>query len=882
MVQPVILAEQILLMVRTAILGDMSIEKVTAELIAQHSRSYKGYFGKSGSKGGGKDRRPWNRSYYVEEGEAWDESWDSTSQSLGGFEDYEDAAFYGGADDHYEAEDDPVLEAYAAMVEQGLDEEDGEAMEWAADVLQAESEAYFARQGAKGGGHKGFMPRRDFSVHGALTFEERKSKVQEMKQKTTCRRCGQKGHWANDPQCPKSGKKSGGKGFGGSSSTSTTSTAAKSFGGKQHGGGKSSGKKPRTVYFTINEYEENTGPRRAYMMTGNFNAVPPPTSLGGSNGADGAAVPIYVMNSDEEMEPDDKLDQLIAQAALRQDGGPQALREGVVEFQTKDDGTAVKEAVVAAAIEDEKRTEGLMKFEETEKRVRSQQRIEYLDNFLSRTPVDHPEFRDAYNERWNEFFPGHPLFTDQDKRNLARWEQKALMGLPKMPEGGQVQEASGVGSAHGGCRHERTTRHGSNAYVKVLRCKDCGVELERTKVEKPEKMQTSSPSTCQHLSKDRRGTTASTWQWKCKDCGHVEKGHRGEGDESSSGSSGGQALKANEAMRVIGLMQTALEIQKEVGNHISLKQLDMIYEKCKNHVAKENANESSGVRSSTSTTSGGVDYVERARKAGGEVMKEEEAKLLHRKKVGTGVHQGKTYREVYEKEETYCKGLRTKLCSGSLKHASLLEFARYAEARSYMKDEKVAYVLMEDEEDREEERLDDIANTCPMELVAVLDTGCNNTCHGDRWMQKFKEFCDVEPALEESEGRFKGVGGRVEVAGKRNLRIKMRSLDKEYLPGKHHIGGTMSDSDAPLLLEHESSEGIGLGVGHGGAHSLQQDFGQGTGAGGPQWIAWTSSLSHFEVPCWACYELDCMSQPMRRLRMKKREDESRERRRGFG
>lgn len=138
-----------------------------------------------------------------------------------------------------------------------------------------------------------------------------------------------------------------------------------------------------------------------------------------------------------------------------------------------------------------------MKFEETEKRVRSQQRIEYLDNFLSRTPVDHPEFRDAYNERWNEFFPGHPLFTDQDKKNLARWEQKALMGLPKMPEGGQVQEASGVGSAHGGCRHERTTRHGSNAYVKVLRCKDCGVELERTKVEKPEKMQTS--STCRRI-----------------------------------------------------------------------------------------------------------------------------------------------------------------------------------------------------------------------------------------------------------------------------------------------------------------------------------------------------------------------------------------------
>ncbi len=87
---------------------------------------------------------------------ASDESWGSASQSLGGFEEYDDSAYCGGVDDHHETEDDPVLEAYAAMVEQGLDEEDGEAVDWAADVLQAESEVYFARQGAKGGGHKGF------------------------------------------------------------------------------------------------------------------------------------------------------------------------------------------------------------------------------------------------------------------------------------------------------------------------------------------------------------------------------------------------------------------------------------------------------------------------------------------------------------------------------------------------------------------------------------------------------------------------------------------------------------------------------------------------------------------------------------------------------
>ena len=101
-------------------------------------------------------------------------------------------------------EDDLNFFAYNSMLEDGFDETDYEAAEYAAEVLQAEAEAYFLRSKAGQSGHHGFGggAARQFQVQGHLTMEERKARVQQLKSKTQCRRCGQTGHWANDPQCP--------------------------------------------------------------------------------------------------------------------------------------------------------------------------------------------------------------------------------------------------------------------------------------------------------------------------------------------------------------------------------------------------------------------------------------------------------------------------------------------------------------------------------------------------------------------------------------------------------------------------------------------------------------------------------------------------------
>ena len=184
-------------------------------------------------------------------------------------------------------EDDLICSAYNSMLEDGFDETDYEAAEYAAEVLQAEAEAYFLRSKAGQSGHHGFGggAARQFQVQGHLSMEERKARVQQLTSKTHCRRCGQTGHWANDPQCPKSFRKGKGKGSSPTSSGST-STSASPKSGKGSKSGKSD--KSCTVYFTINEYEAE-------------NDIDPEVHM--------------VMK--EEM-ADEALDRLIADARLRQ------------------------------------------------------------------------------------------------------------------------------------------------------------------------------------------------------------------------------------------------------------------------------------------------------------------------------------------------------------------------------------------------------------------------------------------------------------------------------------------------------------------------------------------------------------------------------------
>ena len=75
-----------------------------------------------------------------------------------------------------------------------------------------------------------------------------------------------------------------------------------------------------------------------------------------------------------------------------------------------------------------------------------------------------------------------------------------------------------------GSRHEKVTRRGTNAYIDMEACLDCGTMLKKELKygERSEPMQVKTPSECEHLKVSWAGTNAYIWKWSCSDCGQPE------------------------------------------------------------------------------------------------------------------------------------------------------------------------------------------------------------------------------------------------------------------------------------------------------------------------------------------------------------------------
>ena len=72
--------------------------------------------------------------------------------------------------------------------------------------LQLAANAAFGKAKGKGGkGPKGKGKGKLVRLH--LTLEQRRSKLQELKKRSKCFRCGGHGHWAGDPDCKFPGPK---------------------------------------------------------------------------------------------------------------------------------------------------------------------------------------------------------------------------------------------------------------------------------------------------------------------------------------------------------------------------------------------------------------------------------------------------------------------------------------------------------------------------------------------------------------------------------------------------------------------------------------------------------------------------------------------------
>ena len=104
-------------------------------------------------------------------------------------------------DDVYEVGDDCEGE-----YDDAYDAEAGEEPDPDDEDQEKYSEACAAYEQARSNLREQQKRRGFFRAEGTLTFDERQSAIRQAKPTSSCGACGQRGHWAGDPSCPKAAR----------------------------------------------------------------------------------------------------------------------------------------------------------------------------------------------------------------------------------------------------------------------------------------------------------------------------------------------------------------------------------------------------------------------------------------------------------------------------------------------------------------------------------------------------------------------------------------------------------------------------------------------------------------------------------------------------
>ena len=146
-------------------------------------------------------------------------------------------------------------------------------------------------------------------------------------------------------------------------------------------------------------------------------------------------------------------------------------------------------------------------------------------------------------------------------------------------------------------------------------------------------------------------------------------------------------------------------------------------------------------------------------------------------KLGFGLHRDCTFKELYETNYEF-----TAWCNSeeNLGDAHLEHFQTYCRDRQA---DDVRYMAAEALEDYDSDAECWVAPAAFMvnnddDLhdadIIFLDSGCNSTCHGDRWMKRFIKKTDYEPLwLNPIEKHLNGIGGRTTTTGQRELYVNL-------------------------------------------------------------------------------------------------------------
>ncbi len=919
-VSETILSEQLLanagitedqrLMVRTMLQGNMSFNRVAEELLAQHPRIQdreRRLKGKGHGKGFGKPwRKPFNpsRSYWGEGHDEEDDDWEVQSQSLTGYtaecddyyenEELYDSQSYAAFEGEYVEEYEHFLENHMALLsEGGFDIDNDEACALAAESIQLEYEAYNVRSQAKGKGHGGFGAARHFEVSGQLSLQERKARLQLLKSKTECRRCGQRGHWSGDPQCPKGSRRQDGS-TGGKPSSSKSSSGGRSKSGGKKGGKPGQNPKPRVVYFALGEsgatsdgdqgfmaLRSDADPGDARQPNAQGVCIPPPSCLGGTTPTSRTMTsPLQSPTPVESFAP---LSMSTALAHETMTGSPGGASDGSGTMMTvRHRGLAPKS--LARGSRSQPNDFQMIPFQPPNNMLDMQTEVLNQGGMTAEE-----ELGERLMNHWNQQHGGvqfdvnlpplpelHPFQNQQEVRMAQQHVQQALATLAAMEvdeselphratDARGSQEVIGppqqTAVMHGamparpmpaqsqsageGCQHMRTTKKGSNAHVKLVTCLDCQQVISRIKTSEIAAVAEGAVPTpgssggnagnpdCRCLNVTWRGSNGYRWKKTCLDCGKVLVGSQSqEPTTPQSGTSSQQPhapvlppqgqfnmTQVQEILRS-SLMVASVKAAERPIQCLEIGEVHRILDVVANTIpwlppppTPYSSIPTTPTRSPQQVrtpeehriyeqASGGLP--EPGTAYGNARMPTPGSPGDHpdnRQLMNFGKYKNKPFWYAYTDDDyvDWClNNVSQQSCRG------LKKFAEYIRERK----RRSAFIAATQDGDESDER-----SPVESDLVAILDLGCNKTCHGSKWFQKYLNAIgghEDEYPLQVREGQgFVGIGGKIEVNGNRHM-----SVGFELCGGGIAVGTLVStelkESDAPLLLSIADQRKLGL------------------------------------------------------------------------
>ena len=178
-----------------------------------------------------------------------------------------------------------------------------------------------------------------------------------------------------------------------------------------------------------------------------------------------------------------------------------------------------------------------------------------------------------------------------------------------------------------------------------------------------------------------------------------------------------------------------------------------------------------------------------------------------KKRLTFGEHKNMTFECAFGSKPDYviwCEGaVRPSSCKG------MKEFVQYCE-------EKKTIIAAREQQFPPRQgfmAVDEHGESSESHLIAILDLGCNKTCHGDRWLARFQQAAGIEviPMSADEGSGFRGIGGKINTTGTRRLNVGFELKDGNMAVGDLY-SVELQDSDAPLLLSINDQRKLGLQV----------------------------------------------------------------------